>query len=101
MRKKHTEKTIVNAVADVAAPAVRVAEVAEERVKRFFKPEVDSALKRFPRLFVLLVAFGVSSVYYGFEWILSQFAFFKAHGWVVMCFGVGILTLTGTLYKKL
>jgi ElaB/YqjD/DUF883 family membrane-anchored ribosome-binding protein len=70
-------------------------------VEKQIAPVRKSILKRFPTLFLLAVTFGVSLVLYSIEIILMQNRFVLEHPWLSLGIGVGVLTITGTLYRKL
>jgi uncharacterized integral membrane protein len=65
------------------------------------QPARKNIIKRFPILFALAVTLGVSSVYFGFERLLSEIAFLNDHPVVMIGIGLCILVVTGTVYKKL
>jgi len=50
---------------------------------------------------LLAVTFGFSIVLYSIEVILMQNGFVLDYPWVSLGIGVGVLTITGTLYRKL
>ncbi len=58
-------------------------------------------LVRFPTLFALLVAFGASATFYGFERIVALYPWLHDRPWLILGVGVFVLALTGRLYKKL
>ncbi|MBX4189609.1 hypothetical protein KW785_03410 [Candidatus Parcubacteria bacterium] len=60
-----------------------------------------SALKRYPLTFALLTLFGVLAVSDGLKGILKDLGIFEGHPVVLVLVGLLILTITGTLYKKL
>lgn len=64
-------------------------------------PVRKSILKRFPTLFLLAVTFGFSLVIYSIEIILAQHGFVLEHPWFSLGIGIGVLAITGTLYRKL
>lgn len=70
-------------------------------VEKQIAPVRKSILKRFPTLFLLAVTFGFSLVIYSIEIILTQHGFVLDHPWLSLGIGVGVLTITGTLYRKL
>ena len=70
-------------------------------VEEQIAPVRKSILKRFPTLFLLAVTFGFSLVVYSIEVILVQNGFVLDHPWISLGIGVGVLTITGTLYRKL
>jgi len=70
-------------------------------VEQQIAPVRKSIVKRFPTLFLLAVTFGVSLVLYSIEVILAQQGFVLDHPWISLGIGVGVLTITGKLYRKL
>jgi hypothetical protein len=70
-------------------------------VDTYIEPVRASVLSRFPILFSLLVTFGITTTFLGFEKIISQIGFFDRNPLLVLLLGISILALTGTLYKKL
>ena len=84
----------------VAAVEDLLAEVTTD-VEQQIAPVRKSILKRFPTLFLLAVTFGASLVLYSIEVILIQQGFVLDHPWISLGIGVMILTITGTLYRKL
>jgi hypothetical protein len=70
-------------------------------VDELAKPIRENGLKRFPVVFALLSTFGLVSILYGFESIINGIPFLHDNPLVMLFVGVGILVLTGTLYKKL
>jgi len=61
----------------------------------------DSSFARFPIMFVMLSTFGLVSTFYGFEKVLDRIPVFIEHPIYILFTGIIILTITGTLYKKL
>ena len=55
----------------------------------------------FPILLTLLVTFGVATTFLGFERLVTDIAFINERPFLMLIVGLGILTITGTLYKKL
>ena len=68
---------------------------------QYVAPVRTSVLKRFPVLFSLLVVFGLTTTYYAFEKILSQYEVLNRYPWLLLIIGLSILAFTGRLYKKL
>jgi hypothetical protein len=56
---------------------------------------------RYPLVFSLLATFGAVSILYGFDEILDQIEFVHAHPSAPILFGIILLALTGSLYKRL
>lgn len=65
------------------------------------EPYRRSAARRYPVLFVISVTLGVSATFYGFERLLAGIEIFDQHPALILLFGLGVLVVTGTLYKKL
>ena len=70
-------------------------------VDGYIAPVRKSVLERFPVLFSLLVTFGVTTTFLGFEKIIAQIDVLDRNPFLVLILGMGILASTGTLYKKL
>lgn len=73
----------------------------EEKIEKVVAPVRKHVLKRFPVIFLLLVTLGVTATITGLERLLLQFGFLQNNPLVVLIIGIGLLALTGTLYKKL
>lgn len=93
-----TEKDIINTVLDTAAETM---DDVEREVTDVMKPLHKSVFSRFPILFMLLVTFGVSAIFFGFERVIMETAFLYNHPWFLIGVGTFVLVATGTLYKKL
>jgi energy-converting hydrogenase Eha subunit E len=65
------------------------------------QPVRKSIIKRFPVAFTLAVTFGVASIFFGFERIISEITFLNERPVLILILGIVILAATGTLYKKL
>jgi hypothetical protein len=61
----------------------------------------NSAFKRFPLIFSLLGTFGLVSTLYGVQHIFDKIPLLANDPLLSLGVGIGILFLTGTLYKKL
>jgi hypothetical protein len=73
----------------------------EHSVTTIVEPVRQSAFKRFPVFFTLLVTFGLSAVVFGFERLISEVAYLNERPLLILIIGVCILAATGKLYKKL
>ncbi len=74
---------------------------AAQSLERIATSYRESAFKRFPALFTLLVALGVSATYFGVEQLMLQVPWLIARPWLILVIGISILFFTGRLYKKL
>jgi len=70
-------------------------------VESHLAPIRQSFVKRYPVLFSLMVLFGLTTTYYGFEKILGQYEILNQHPWLILLLGISILAWTGTLYKRM
>jgi hypothetical protein len=61
----------------------------------------DTALARFPVVFVFLSSFGLVATFYGFEKVIDDIAYFSENPKMILVAGLVVLAFTGTLYKKL
>jgi hypothetical protein len=64
-------------------------------------PVRESFFKRFPTTSILLVTFGVSATIFGIERFISEVPWLNERPLLIIMVGVGMLLLTGRLYKKL
>lgn len=92
--KKSAPKRSINFVEGVVSKA-------SQNIDGYIAPIRTSVLTRFPILFSLLTTFGVAATFLGFEKIVSNIAFLDQNPFIMLILGIGILALTGTLYKKL
>jgi len=76
--------------------------------ERFLKELHDNAgkytqpvLRRYPLLFTFLVVFSVAAILHGFELVSEQVEIFEKHPSWLIFIGIGMLFLTGRLYKSL
>ena len=56
---------------------------------------------QYPLLFSLLATFGAVSILYGFDALLDEIPAMRAYPVIPLALGILILTVTGTLYKRL
>jgi hypothetical protein len=95
--KKKISKSVVGVLDGVEKTVTRV----EKEVESIIQPIQKTAFSRFPILFTLLVTFGVAITFFGFERIIMEFTYIHERPFLMLSIGVGVLTVTGTLYKKL
>lgn len=81
-------------IADVAEHLVGAVTHDAERVVRPIS-------KRYPTLFLLLVTFGFVATLYGFERVIGSVPYLGERPLLILCIGIVVLVVTGTLYKKL
>lgn len=81
--------------------ALRKAEESILKLERTLTKRRNSALRRFPIIFLLLSTFGLVCTFYGFEKYIDSVPFLSENPYALLGTGIGILVLTGTLYKKL
>lgn len=98
-RKKGTEQD--EAVFPVVDQIDAVVTKTTKQVDDIIDPYRKSAFKRFPTLFTLLVTVGVTATLFGLERVLENTWWINEHPLLTACVGVGILIMTGRLYKKL
>lgn len=81
-------------------PLKKVEELTSKANETFAK-RGKSVFDRYPLAFALLVIVGATLMSQGIKEILIQTPLFKNQPLIMFVFGVSILILTGTLYKKL
>ena len=95
------QKSSVKKTSEFASQVVGVVNKTTSGVDSYVAPVRNSVLQRFPIVFSLLVTFGVTTTFLGFEKIIESIPFLNDHPVVVLILGMSILAFTGTLYKKL
>lgn len=91
----------IDSVVEVMDSIDRTVGRIEKEFEAVIQPVQKTAFSRFPVLFMLAATFGVSCTIFAFERILMEITYVYERPLVMLIIGVGILTLTGTLYKKL
>ncbi len=61
----------------------------------------ESVAERYPLTFALLGTFGLVSTFYGFEKIIDSVQLFVNHPWILLVFGLTVLSVTGLALRKL
>ncbi len=61
----------------------------------------DTYAQKYPLTFGLGATFGFVSILYGFEKIIDRIDLFANNPWILLAFGLVILSITGTLYNKI
>jgi hypothetical protein len=72
-----------------------------ERINGMMAKKGESAFRRYPLTFTMLVLFGVIAVSEGVKGVFDDLGIFAGHPWWLLILGLVILMVTGTLYKKL
>ena len=100
-KKRVVGQEMMKATDEAVAVAQKAVEVTEQEIEKRVAPVREGLLKRFPVLSILAVTFGVTATLVGMEQLIVQNEWLYEHPTVVLSLGIGILVLTGTLYKKL
>lgn len=74
---------------------------AAKRIDAVVEPGRSGFARRYPTVFSMLVTFGVAATFLGFEQLLLAFDILERYPLLIFMLGIGILALTGTLYKKM
>jgi hypothetical protein len=90
-----------NELIDIIARLEKMTRDAGNGIDSVVAPVRKTILKRYPFIFALLISLGATAVFLGIEQILLQFDILRTQPWLIVSLGVGILALTGRLYKKL
>lgn len=72
-----------------------------KKTNEYMSAKTNSTLSRYPLLFSFLSVFGIISILYGFESLISRVPFLANHPLLVLFVGIVILIFTGALYKSL
>ena len=71
------------------------------KVNEVMFARTQSAFKRYPLTFGLLILVGVIAVNEGIKGLFYKYGFLDIDPWYLLIVGIVILTVTGKLYKKL
>lgn len=71
------------------------------KINELFNQKGKSVFSRYPLTFALAVVFGISMVSEGVKGLLEGVSFLKNSPLTMLIAGIAVLTITGTLYKKL
>lgn len=82
------------------SPVEKVIEL-EEKVLKTFSNSRNSALERYPFLFLILTTIGTILTLTGFQKLIAQVDWLSTNPLLMLVVGFGFLVLTGALYKKL
>ena len=95
------EAGVVRVTEDVLDGAEHLVTQTEAQLEHTVAPIRKNILKRFPTLFLLAVTFGFTATVTGMEQLLIQLTVLQEHPGAILGAGLGVLILTGTVYKKL
>lgn len=94
-------KRVTQSAVTVLNTVDSVVDGVERRVGSFVAPMRKSAFERFPTLFTLLATLGVVATMRGLDLLLQAVPRIYNSPLLILTIGIGILIVTGTLYKKL
>lgn len=94
-------KVVESSVETVVSTVDGAAETVQHTFEQTVAPLRRSIFYRYPILFTIVVAFGVTTTLVGFELVLMEWTYVYERPWLVLLLGLSILVATGTLYKKL
>ena len=94
-------KKIIDASLDIVDSVNDVITEVEQGMEDRIAPVRKNIVERYPAVFLLTVTMGLSLIIYSMELIFAQWDWVQNYPWIALAIGVVILTLTGTLYKKL
>lgn len=95
--KQKIEQTVSQALGTVDTTVASTA----HQLNRLVDPARSTFAKRYPTAFSLLATLGVVMTFLGVEQLLLASSLLERYPILILACGIGILALTGTLYKKL
>ncbi len=95
--KKQLEKTVTATLDVLDTKVVEVGKSFDTMVT----PARESFAKRYPTLFSVVATLGVIMTFLGVEQLLLASELLVRYPIIILFFGIALLALTGTLYKKL
>lgn len=94
-------KQVSDSTLEIVDGVEKIIQTTEQKLETTVAPVRKSAIKRFPTLFLLLVTFGVSTIFYGTEQLIIATPLLSSEPWFSVLIGILILVVIGQLYKKL
>ncbi len=71
------------------------------QVNKMMASRTKAVFHRYPITFGLLIFFGAMALHEGIKGLMEDFGLLDINPWYLFIAGIVILTITGTLYKKL
>lgn len=71
------------------------------KVNKMMASRTEVVFRRYPITFGILILVGAISLNEGIKGLLKDFGLLSINPWYLAIFGLVLLTITGTLYKKL
>jgi len=70
-------------------------------LNRLMSSRAKAVFRRYPITFGLLILLGVIALHEGIKGVLKEAGLLDINPWYLLIAGIAVLTITGTLYKKL
>lgn len=100
-QQKSVVKETAKLVNETSATLSQVISHTEKSIDEAVAPTRRQIFRKFPVLFLLLIAVGFTATMTGLEQLLLKIAFFRSNPLWLLIIGVLLLLFTGRLYKKL
>jgi hypothetical protein len=71
------------------------------KINKIMAFRAQAIFHRYPITFGLLILVGVTALHEGLKGLMKNFGLLSISPWYLLVFGLVILIITGTLYKKL
>ena len=71
------------------------------QVNKIMASRTKNVFRRYPVTFGILILFGAIAVHEGLKKLMEDFGLLDINPWYLLIAGLVILTITGTLYRKL
>ena len=71
------------------------------QVNKMMSSRAKAVWSRYPLTFGILILFGATALHEGLKGLMKDFGLLDINPWYLFIVGLAILTITGTLYKKL
>lgn len=93
MNEQEEEKISIDILKHVEGLSHKVNDMMSSRTKAVWS--------RYPLTFGLLILVGAMALHEGLKGLMKDFGLLDINPWYLFVFGLLVLTITGTLYKKL
>jgi hypothetical protein len=86
---------------EISLDVLKHVENLSDQVNKMMASRTKAVWQRYPLAFGILILFGATALHEGLKGLMKDFGLLDINPWYLFIAGLVILTITGTLYKKL
>jgi len=85
----------------ISVDVLKHVEDLSNKMNKMMASRTEAVFSRYPVTFGILILFGAIALHEGLKGLMKDFGLLDLNPWYLLTAGLAILTITGTLYKKL